>query len=257
MKFTSEDNQRLRKIVKAFNARQDRMALKGYRVFRDNLKVYDIKQRYKNQPRSSYNKELKMLEQYRFSNVKKIGKKETKAGGTMLNWKINYFNLNQPQAVEYFSEQYKRISKKIGRFPGERLQLNATKSKLNLLSKPVEQMSQSELNSYQATIREYLAYPGRRKGGYRGFLSEVSFVMHNLGYNDEQINKVLKKFDKLTPDEFFKLYDENDLIQRVYDMADSPTVGGIELNLGKDDAEELINDLIESADFLVKKYKET
>lgn len=257
MKFTSDDSQRLRKIVKAFNARQDRMALKGYRVMRDNLKVYDIKQRYKNKPRSEYNKELKMLEQYRFSNVKRIGKTETEGGGTMLKWKINYFKLNQPAAVEYFSEQHKRISRKVGRFPGMRLDLNRTKSKLRLLSKPVEEMSQSELNSYQATIREYLAFPGRRRGGYRGFLSEVNFVMHNLGYRDEEINSLLNKFDKLNPEEFFKMYDENDIIQTVYDLADSPTVAGIKLSKRPKDAREDINDLIQIADYLVDKYKES
>ena len=133
--------------------------------------------------------------------------------------------------------------KKEPMFPGERMRLDAIEQKLQYLNMDVDYMNQEQFKSYRAAIREYIATPGKIKGGYRGFLTEVEAVMRRCGYSEETINSVYEQLKSLTPDEFHEWYETSDLIRRVYELADSPTYEeGIKLNTDIEDAKTNILD---------------
>lgn len=256
IKYTHEDNERLRKIVKNFNARRARASRRGIKTTSERLKVYDIKQRYKNRTVQELEKELNLLQN--FSTRKSTAQYKNPQGAKISRWQLDYLKLQKEGTKRELLRRQQTLARKLPTMPGERLALENVSDKLSLLSKPIKQMSQSELNTFRATINEdYLAIPAKRRGGYRGFLSEVDAVMRRTGYDEETINAMHRKFSKLNPDQFLAMHEENALIERVYDLADSPVYEhGIKLNTSKENAREILDALIDEVDELVAKYKE-
>ena len=79
--------------------------------------------------------------------------------------------------------------------------------------------------------------------------------MQRLGYSSDEIDSVLNKFNKLNPEQFLYAYDHFDIISRVYELADSPTYGGLKMNTSDKDAEDLIDTLKRDADKVIKDAK--
>ena len=68
-----------------------------------------------------------------------------------------------------------------------------------------------------------------------------------------------EKFNQLTPEEFQYIYDNSDLINRIYMLVDSPSHGGtkeITMNASPKAARELIDTLFEEVDGLILEAKE-
>ena len=67
----------------------------------------------------------------------------------------------------------------------------------------------------------------------------------------------MKKLSELDEDQFFAMYEDNNIIERVYDLGGSPEKEGeIQLNTTEENAREIIDALTEQIDGLVDKYKE-
>ena len=254
-KYTHEENERLRRIVKNFNAKRKRANRRGIKTTSERLTVYDLKQRYKNRPQTEMEKEINLLQSFSTRNTTK--QYVNPKGATIPKWQLDYLKLQQEGTKRELLRRQQVLSSKLPTMPGERLPLTNVTRKLNILNKPIQEMSQSELNTFRATIDDYLGMAAKRRGGYRGFLSEIDAVMRRTGYDDATINGMHRKFSKLDPDQFLKLHEENDLIARVYELADSPSYEhGIKLNTSVDNAREILDALIDEVDDLVDKYKE-
>lgn len=246
-------NAEIRRVVQNFNRKRARAYAKGFRDLPDIIKVSDLKARY--ETRSELNKELRMLK--RFSSRKDVLRQiENQGGAKAISWEFNYLKQNVKRAREFYLKQYQTIAKKVGRFPGERMQLDTISAKLNLLEMDLNYMNQEQFRSYKATINEYLTSGSRKRAGYRGFLSEVLNVMRMVGINEDTINRVMNKVNELTADQFFEMYNDSDLVSRIYDLADSPIYGELKLNTDRDTAEDLINTFVEEVDDLVETAKQ-
>lgn len=256
IKYTKEDNAFIRRKVKNFNAKRARAMKRGIKTTSSRLKVYDIKQRYKNKTRGELYRELNLLD--KFSTRRSTQTYSNEQGAAISRWQLEYLKINREGAKEELIKRRNILKGKLGNMPTEKMRIAAINKKLRILDKPIENMTQSELNTFRATIREdYIAMPAKRKGGYRGFLSEVELVMQRTGYDQPTINKIFNKFSQLDPDQFMKMYEESGLISRVYDLADSPKYeNGMKLNTTPAKAREILDALIEEADDLVAKYKE-
>ena len=255
IKYTKEDNAFIRRKVKNFNAKRARGLKRGIQTTSERLKVYDIKQRYKDKTRAELYRELNALDKF---SVRKTASYTTQKGANISKWQLSYLKVNTEGAKEELIHRRDVLKRKLGDMPGERLKIANINKKIRLLIKPVEEMTQSEVNRYRAIIRaDYLSMPGKRKGGYRGFLSEVEAVMKRTGFTEEEIDEIYNKFKKLDPDQFLKMYEESSLISRVYDLADSPKYEhGMVLNTTPKKARKILEALVEESDDLVAKYKE-
>lgn len=253
--FTPKENARIRRVVKNFNARSARAGKQGMKVRGATLKVSDIKARHRDSSIDELNKELKLLDSF---SLKKSKEQYTNLlGAKAPKWKFEYLKANQEAAKAHFLREHMRVSGELPEFPAERMKLASITKKINILNKPIDQMNQHELNSYMNAISEYMAVPALQRAGYRGFLSEVESVMTLLGYDQKTKNSLFRKLSKLKPYQFESLYEDNKLIERVYDMADSPTYKhGIKLNTSRDDASNRIERLLEEIDDLVEEYSQ-
>lgn len=247
MKYSKEFNSEAQNIVKNYNAKVKRARNAGIKRVPETVKLRELKAL--NKTRSELNRELNRLKSFERSTLNPI---TTKGGATTSSFELKTLKNNLAGAREFFASQVERRKKRDKKFPAERLLLVNAQEKLKLINKEIDELKPEEFRSFVATVREYRDYPAKRAAGYRGYLSEVENVMNVLGYPKSKIDELLNKFNKLNPDQFFYAYDKFPLIDRIYELADSPIYGEIKLNTTDDDATDLINTLIEEADDIIK-----
>lgn len=251
IRYDSNYNAKINRVVKNFNQKRNRAIKRGFKNVPAPIKVSDLKARYTS--RRELNKQLTQLTRFSRGGDAVLKKVENEGGATAIKWELDYLKSNLKAAKEFFANEYKLVSSKVGDFPGERMRLDNLAKKMNTLDLDLAYMNQSQFNSYRSAIREYINKPKKYGAGYRGFLSEVETVMRIVGIDEKTIDQFFEKFSVLTPDQFHKLYETSDLISRVYEIAGSPNVPGtIKLNTSKDEAKDLIDTLLEETDDLVQ-----
>lgn len=251
IRYSKELNARLRREVDNYNKKRKRAIQRGFRQLPPAMKVSELKARYT--VKSDLDREINRLRRFNITNA--LERVETQGGIDSTSWELKYLKGNVRNARDYFERELKRVSKRVAKFPGEAERLNNIKAKIDILDIDLSYMDQEQFRSARRAIFEYVEAPAKRKAGYRGFLSEVDLVMQRLGYSQDEIDSVLNKFNKLNPEQFLYAYDHFDIISRVYELADSPTYGGLKMNTSDKDAEDLIDTLKRDADKIIKDAK--
>lgn len=250
VKLSQDLNAELRNTVRNFNKKVIRAEKRGFRNLPSLVKVSEIKSRYETQ--SDIAREISRLKNFKRGDI--LSKVENAGGAKAIKWQFDYVKSNLNDAKAYFEKEYERVSKRVGRFPGERLYLDAISSKLNLLEQNITYMSQSQFRSALSAVNEFYNAPIDRENQYRGFLSEVEWVMEKTGIPQEQRDKFFRKFSKLTPTQFLYAYDNNDIIDRVYKLyvkqgEDEPFLND------PDNAKDHLDELMREADDIIKDAK--
>ena len=253
IRYNKNLNEKIRNEVRNYNARISRMEKRGVSRLPQKIMVSEIKSRYKTRP--ELERELNRISKL---NRKNVTKSVTISGGAKVaDWQYTYAKTNRQSAKAYFEKQYARVNKRMAKFPGERTYLDTISAKLKLLDKPTDTLNQNEFRSIISTINEFATSPTQLKARYRGFLSEVEWVMDKVGIDDAEKEAFFKKFKTLTPEQFLYAYDNNDVINRIYQLY-KKDYGAEEayLNVNSpDDAESLINRLMEQADVMIEDAK--
>ena len=253
IRYDKNLNSRIRNDVRSFNRKRDRLEKLGYKNLPKRQTVSELKKRYT--VRADLERELKFLRGFKKQDLEK--KIEFQGGVKAVNWQYDYLKKNSKAAIEYFQREYDRVSKRVGRFPGESMYLDNIVTKLEILNTNIRYMTQSEFRSALSAISEFREAPTVRKQQYRGFLSEVEWVMHKLGYSEEQMDTFFKKFEQLTPSQFLYAYDNNDIINRIYNLYHKDyDESEAHLTDTEENAENLIEELLDQADSIVKEAQQ-
>lgn len=253
IRYNKAYNKEISAIVKNFNQKRNRAIQQGFKNVPSKIKVSDLKARYTS--RKLMNEQLKLMKEFSAGGNKVLREVENKGGAESIAWEFKYLKANEKSTREHLVREFKQTAKRVGSFPGERQQLDTLARKINLLDLDVNYMSQSQFNSYRATINEFIQLPSKQKAGYRGFLSELEWVMNVSGTDEQTKNEIFKKINQLTPQQFFNMYENSELIKRIYELADSPAFGEMKLNTSVEDASEKIVALKDSVDILVEQAK--
>ena len=251
IRFDKAYNAEINRVVRNFNQKRNRAIQRGFRQLPPAMKVSELKTRFT--VRNDLNRELARLRKFNITDALK--KVETQGGVDSTAWEMKYLKGNVRNARDYFEREYKRVAKRVVRFPGEAERLNNIRAKIDILDIDLSYMDQEQFRSARRAIFEYVEAPAKRRAGYRGFLSEVDLVMQRLGYSQDEIDGVLNKFNKLNPEQFLYAYDNYDIISRIYEIADSPTYGGLKMNTTDKDAMDLIDTLKEEIDGIITEAK--
>lgn len=253
IRYTSELNNEMRRSVKNFNAKVTYMENKNYRNIPERTSVRELKARYSK--RSDLIREINRLNSFKKTDlVKRI---ETDGGNKAIKWQLDFIKANTENAKEYFQNEYKRVSKRLGKFPGERTYLDTISAKIELLERDINYMNQSDFRSTYNIVNEFAMSPTRRKAQYRGYLSEVEWLMNKLGYEDEKIEKLFNKFTTLTPSQFLYAYDNNDIIAKIYRLyhKDYGDAEGHLTTRTEEQARDLVDEFFAQVDDIVKDAK--
>ena len=252
IKYERNLNKRLINSVRNYNRKVERAENAGYSNIPEKTSVYDIKRRYSS--RSDLMRELKRLESFSRKDV--INRIKINDEFTVPKWQLDYVKVNRENAINYYQNEYRRIKPKLKTYPALQQQLDTLKAKINLLNEDYSSITPSHFRSVIASIGEFTKNPSYQKSYYRGFLNEVDWVMDNLGYSEKERTKFFNKFKVLTPTQFLYLYDNNDIIKRIYELYHKDYEGDPYLTLGNDEATQIINSFIEDLDVYIKDAKE-
>ena len=253
IKYSPELNLRLRNDVRNYNKRIKRAADKGIKNLPRLIKVSEIKALYTE--RRQLERELKRIENLNRRDL--LNRQSKKGGARGLDWQFDLVRANLNEAYDYFAKEYERVNTRVTRFPGERTYLDTISSKMEMLRKDINEASESEFRSMLSAVTEFYAAPEMRKVQYRGFLSEVDWVMEQTGISQDERDKFFKKFEQLTPTQFLYAYENNDIINKIYSLyRKGPNSNEAELSDTPENAEELIKELMTEADIIVNESKQ-
>ena len=245
-KFDKDYNKKIHDTVRYANARAKRLEKRGIKLFNQPIKVRDLKKRYTT--KQAMDKELNLLN--------KLTVKQGLNPKKLASWRSQYYGKDVQAAQSYFKDRFDKLNRKLGNMPADRTRVELLRDKYNILRQDPSKLTGRDLGAYNATMREFYAYPSQRRSGYRGFLKEVDLVMERLQYSKETRDGVFKKLSELDADQFYAMYDDNSIIERVYDLGGSPTKEDFDLNTTEENAKEIIDALLEQVNGLVDKYKE-
>ena len=257
IRFNKAYNDEISKVVKNFNQKVNRLHKRGVTHLPERQTVAELKSRYES--RKQLNKELQLMKQ--FTKAKKtdlLKEVETEGGVKSTAWNIQYLKELTSDAKQFYDRQIESISKNDIIYDiGRKSYVENLKRERDFLEYNIDELNKSDFKTYNKIIKKFTGYSTLAKRSYRGFMSEVEGVMRMVGIENKNINEFMEKFKELKPHQFVQMYNENNLIHKVYDIADSPEGNGeLKLNTSKEDALNIANALLEQADDLVATYKE-
>lgn len=254
IRYTKSYNKEIRQAVKHFNSVRNTLSKRGIKLTPAPLKVSELKARY--QTRRELNKEIALLNKVSSSDDRLLKEVETSGGATAIKWDLEYLKQNTKNAIEYFEWEKKLELQKNPVYPHEKERLNEIEENLNILQMDVDYMSQDQFKAYSGAVREYFQIQKHMQTGYRGFLWQVENTMRLSGYEEEDINKLFNKLKILNPSEFHEWYRTNDIVNRIYELVNSPANGNeLKLTTSEEDAKILLDTLIEEVDSDIAKIK--
>lgn len=236
-------NARMSRIVRNYNRR-----VEGTKV--PKVSVARLRKDYSR--RADLNRELKNLEAF----SKKTAFRDATA--KVSEYDKQLIRNNRAETIKFLQEQQQYLQKRIKKgYPLEEAEIKNLQLNERLLSQDIESSSQADLQAMLGSVQDYRKSFAERGAGYRGFLSEVEWVMGQVGIEPEEQEEFFNKMKKLSPQELYAIYEESELVKRVYELADSPSYGNIKLNTTDEDAKTKIRALLDSIDSLIAEVKES
>lgn len=248
-------NERVRKAVKNFNEKQRRVEASGKGYAPERASVREIKRRYTK--RSELLKEVALLERFN-----KMGKSayqviENKAGGRTNRWRYEYMKSWQKEALNYWQNRLayqQKLYESDFHYPVRQENVENTKKIVQLLSTNLEDLETSKMKSFQWYIKKMQQEKNLRATDYRNFMSRIDEVMDNLGYSEQFRNEFFNKFTKLNPDQFWKMYQESNILRDIYETI-IPSPDKVKRPISEEDAQNKILTLVNHIDETIEKYK--
>ena len=241
----------IRKEVSNFNRRRKTAIKAGLKSVPDKVYVSELKRRY--DKREDLNRELKLLREFGRNSLKEV---EMSGGVKAINWDVQYIKNNLEQAKRHYEHEIEILSPRVGTHPGERQRLDTALKNKSILEYDIDSLSQEQFESLKGSIKGFIRVRNAMASGYRGFLSEVDDVMSNVGVDEKVKTQFFKKINSLSQEQFFYMYENSDLIKRVYDLyVEKDEEGNVKLNTSKTDARALVDTLLDEVDVLVDEAK--
>lgn len=251
IRFTDDYNKMIRREVANFNRRRRNAIRAGKKNLPDKAYVSELKRRY--DKREDLNRELKLLNEFRRSALEEV---ELSGGVKAVEWDVQHIKANLRQAQEFYDKEAEILSARAPKYPGERQRLDTVLKNKSILQYDIDNLTQEQFESMKGSVQGYIRARNIMGSGYRGFLSEVDDVMTTVGVPEKVKAQFFRKINSLSQEQFFYLYESSDLIKRVYDLyVDKDEEGNVTLNTTRNNAEEIIDVLLDEADVLVDEAK--
>ena len=255
IRFTPKYNEYANEIVRNYN-RRVRSANKEAKIPKkylpDTVSLRSLKKNFTT--RKDLNRELENLKMFSRESVRQL---YTVGDKTFTQYELDLVKKQKDPTIQYYQELYNLYEPKIEKgYYAEKARVALIQDTLEILRKDEENLTGEDVDIIKSAIDEYRRSYARRGGAYRGFLSEVEWVMTQVGVEKADRDRFFKKLESVDQDQFFRIYNQSDIIERVYELADSPTYGGMKLNASKEDARELIDTLLEEIDMIIEETKE-
>lgn len=252
-------NQRLRKTVKNFNSkvRYNKTKTRGKGMLPRTISVQELKDKYSDKSRAELEKQLKIYQSFGNRNALNKSTENTR----LSKWELNYFKKNLQKTKDFYDNEIADLERIVGDKPEYYLKqhqrLQTLIGQREELNKDLSTLTEDQIKG----MRGYFNYAERsdiiKQKGFRLYLNQLERTMRQLDkYSDEEIDALLNKFNVLSENEFTEMVRQEDVIDDVYSLVDSPKGRGeYELIADEKRAENAIKKVLAQVDDLVAKYK--
>lgn len=248
------------KIGKNFNAKRtyNQSKTRGKGMLPRKISARELEDRYSDKPRAELEKQLRLYKEFGKRDALDLAFPNT--ASRMSKWEAKFFDVNREKTRKFYDDEIADLERIID--GKEQFHLRQHDRLTNLmrmrekLDKDLSTLSEDEIK----TLRSVYAYAERseivKQQGFRLYLSQLERTMTNLGYPKEAIDTLLNKFNVLSENEFHEMVTNEDLIDAIYDLIDSPKKRGkFELMTDENRARAIITEIENRADELILKYK--
>lgn len=248
------------KIRKNFNRKRayNKSKTKGKGMLPKKFSTRDFNAKYADKSRAEIRKQLNLYRAFGERDALDLAYPNT--GSRLSKWEAKFFDVNREKTREFYDKEIEDLNRIIGDKPyvytrqNERmLNLQRRREKLD---KDLSTLSEDEIKS----LRDVYSYAERselvKEKGFRHYLTQLERTMRNLGYSKSEVNELLNKFNVLSENEFFEMIQNEDLLDAVYDLIDSPKQRGqYELMTDEERARGIVEEIKGRVYSLVTKYK--
>lgn len=257
--FSKELNAETNRILKNFNEkrRRNKTKTKGRGMLPARVSISNFKAKYSDKPREEILKQLKLYQS--FSQKDALDKGED---SRLSKWESDYFKANLDKTKKFFDDEMSDLARIIGGRPEYHLRIHSRYLNLERqrkwLDKDFTQLDDDDI----LTMRTIFEYAERseivKRQGFRHYLNQLERTMTLLGYSKEEIDTFLNKFNVLTENEFTEMTRNEDIVDSIYDLIDSPKGRGkYQLMTEEERANAIIDSLMSRADELIATYKKS
>lgn len=257
VRFDSEMNNEINKVIQNYNAkvRYYKTRNKGMGMLPQKISIREFKRKYSDKTRKEVLRQLAIYQTLSKKSLEKHGEESR-----LSQWEYNYFVQNKAKTLSFYNKEIADFKRVIGDKPEYHLRLNARYANLitkkEFLNKDLSSLSEQEIKS----MRRIYSYAERselvKQQGFRLYLSQVTRAMELLGYSKKEIDSLLNTFNQLSENEFTEMVRNEDIIDAIYDIVDSPKGRGqYQLMAEEGRARDIIESIRNQAATLVAKYK--
>ena len=220
-RYTPEFNAYARRVVKSFNQRVMRAEKRGLKNLPSLRSVRELKAMFATE--NDLKKELASLREFN-ENRDALEQKQLGAETRLTKWEFNYIRDNLDDLKSYYDRE---LEKARARYADQPFSMGIREDVLNLeqrrqyLDRNLLELSKSEL----ATFRKYLSnWQGRNRRDinfYDRYFEGFDFVMRVSGVEKSKINYIRDRINSLTPQQFYELYKQHDVMGDLFDLIPS------------------------------------
>ena len=253
-RFDPDFNAEIRRVVKNFNQKRNRAYRRGFSYLPNKAFVSEIKSNFNT--KAEIKKYLRELEKFNRMGDSALDLITTAAGGRISRYNLMFIKDNLKDTKAFFDRQIAEAEELFYEDQysiARRDYLFNLQEKRKYLDLEIMNLDQSGIRSFERYTKQALSYGKSNITAYKGFLSGVEEVMRRLGYDEKTISQMYEKLSNVSPAQFVKMYRQNDIIARIYDMLPSPEHGKEKINTDDETAREYINKFNKEFDDMIRK----
>ena len=247
-------------IRRNFNRKRayNKSKTRGKGMLPEKFSVKEFNAKYADKSRTEIRKQLNLYKSFGKRDALDLAYPNTES--RLSKWEAKFFEVNREKTREFYDKEIADLERIIGDKPyvytrqNERMiNLQRRREKLD---KELSTLSEDEIKS----LRNVYSYAERselvKEQGFRHYLNQLERTMRNVGYSKSEINELLNKFNTLSENEFFEMVQNENLLDAVYDLIDSPKQRGkYELMTDEERARGIVEEIKGRVDGLITKYK--
>ncbi|MBO5712328.1 MAG: hypothetical protein J6R47_05755 [Acholeplasmatales bacterium] len=224
-RYTPEFNAYARRVVKSFNQRVMRAEKRGLKNLPSLRSVRDLKAMFTTE--DDLKKELSELRKFN-ENRKALDTKLLGNEAKLTNWEYEYIRNNLDELKDYYDREIERARKRYAADPFSpelKVDLTNLEDRRDYLNRDLLELSKSELSTFRRYLNVYKNRNRRDLNFYDQYFESFDFLMRVSGVSKDKINYIRTRINSLTPNQFYELYKQHDIMADLFNEIPSKDRG--------------------------------
>lgn len=253
-------NKTILKTFKNFNSkiRYNKHKTRGKGMLPTIRSAKEFMDKYSDKSITEINKQLKLYQSFE---SRKSLEKDTESS-RLSKWEADYFKANRAKTEAFYNQEIAELNNLIGDKPEYFLRhhnrLQTLLDNREFLQRDLSTLSEDQIKIMRSVYNYAERSEMVKQQGFRTYLSQLDRLLKLRKVSPAKREELLSKFDVLSENEFTEMVQREDIIDRIYELVNSPEKRGkYELTTDDANADAIIKELWSTADDLIAKYKKS